>query len=93
MRRSARGGQAGQHATGTDTHDNSGNGAAITADAQTLPGSGVFQGIVTSDARLRAGSSLEVKGIIGGDLIVEDGAEVVVSGMVDGRVRFADAKV
>ncbi len=42
---------------------------------------------------MRAGSSLEVKGIIGGDLIVEDGAEVRVSGIVDGRVRFDDAKV
>ena len=65
----------------------------MTDQAQTLPSTGTFSGIVDGDARVRAGSSLEVKGIIGGDLIVEDGAEVRVSGIVDGRVRFEDAKV
>ena len=60
---------------------------------QALPTTGVFKGIINSDARVRAGSSLEVQGIIGGDLIVEDGAEVLVSGIVDGRVRFDDTKV
>ena len=42
----------------------------MTDQVQNLPTSGTFRGIVDGDARVRAGSSLEVKGIIGGDLIV-----------------------
>ena len=65
----------------------------MTDHAQILPTSGIFKGMIVGDARVRGGSTLEVKGIVGGNLIVEDGAEVLVSGIVDGRVQFEDARV
>jgi len=55
-------------------------------DAQELPKSGVFKGIVNGDARVRSGSNLEVKGVINGDLYIEAESKVLVSGIVEGRV-------
>lgn len=56
------------------------------SDAQILPMTGVFRGIVKGDARVRRGSDLEVKGIVSGDLVIEPGCRVLVSGIVSGRV-------
>jgi hypothetical protein len=56
------------------------------SNAQVLPASGIFKGIVNGNARVQTGSNLEVKGIINGDLFIEAGSKVLVSGIVDGRV-------
>ena len=63
------------------------------ADAQELPTSGIFKGIIDGNARVKRGSDLEVKGIINGDLFIEAASTVLVSGIVKGRVINGGAEV
>lgn len=56
------------------------------SNAQELPISGIYKGLVVRNARVKSGSNLEMRGMIAGDLFIEPGCKVLVSGMVDGRV-------
>jgi cytoskeletal protein CcmA (bactofilin family) len=56
------------------------------SNAQELPTSGIFKGMIDGNARVKSGSNLEVRGMIDGDLFIEAGSKVLVSGMVEGQV-------
>lgn len=47
----------------------------------------LFRGMITKGATVRSGVTLDLKGMIAGDLDVEHGARALIYGMVPGTVR------